>query len=120
MAETALLTGTLEASNEPYAIAKIAGIKLCESYNRQYGGEGVDYRSVMPTNLYGPGDNYHPDNRTSSRRCYALPRGQGRGRAQRHDLGQRHAPSRVPVRRRHGLGLRARDGPGHLRALVIA
>jgi GDP-L-fucose synthase len=56
MREDALLTGTLEATNEPYAIAKIAGIKLCESYNRQY---GVDYRSVMPTNLYGPGDNYH-------------------------------------------------------------
>ena len=62
MAEDALLTGTLESTNEPYAIAKIAGIKLCESYNRQYGGEGVDYRSVMPTNLYGPGDNYHPEN----------------------------------------------------------
>ncbi|MEP6939487.1 MAG: GDP-L-fucose synthase [Rudaea sp.] len=59
MAETALLTGPLEPTNEPYAIAKIAGIKLCESYNRQY---GVDYRSVMPTNLYGPGDNYHPEN----------------------------------------------------------
>jgi GDP-L-fucose synthase len=59
MAEDALLTGTLEATNEPYAIAKIAGIKLCESYNRQY---GRDYRSVMPTNLYGPGDNFHPDN----------------------------------------------------------
>ena len=59
MAEDALLTGTLEPTNEPYAIAKIAGIKLCESYNRQY---GTDYRSVMPTNLYGPGDNYHPDN----------------------------------------------------------
>ena len=56
MAEEALLTGPLEATNEPYAIAKIAGIKLCESYNRQY---GRDYRSVMPTNLYGPGDNYH-------------------------------------------------------------
>ncbi|PLK50060.1 GDP-L-fucose synthase [Uliginosibacterium sp. TH139] len=56
MREDALLTGTLEPTNEPYAIAKIAGIKLCESYNRQY---GVDYRSVMPTNLYGPGDNYH-------------------------------------------------------------
>ena len=56
MSEDALLTGTLEATNEPYAIAKIAGIKLCESYNRQY---GRDYRSVMPTNLYGPGDNYH-------------------------------------------------------------
>ena len=49
--------------NEPYAIAKIAGIKMCESYNRQYGeSHGADYRSVMPTNLYGPGDNYHPDN----------------------------------------------------------
>jgi len=59
MAEDALLTGKLEPTNEPYAIAKIAGIKLCESYNRQY---GTDYRSVMPTNLYGPGDNYHPEN----------------------------------------------------------
>lgn len=59
MAEDALLTGMLEPTNEPYAIAKIAGIKLCESFNRQY---GRDYRSVMPTNLYGPGDNFHPDN----------------------------------------------------------
>lgn len=59
MAEEALLTGTLEPTNEPYAVAKIAGIKLCESYNRQH---GVDYRSVMPTNLYGPGDNFHPEN----------------------------------------------------------
>ena len=59
MAEGALLTGPLEATNEPYALAKIAGIKLCESYNRQY---GTDYRSVMPTNLYGPGDNFHPEN----------------------------------------------------------
>ena len=63
MSEDALLTGTLESTNEPYAIAKITGIKLCESYNRQYGeSHGVDYRSVMPTNLYGPGDNYHPEN----------------------------------------------------------
>ena len=63
MREDALLTGQLEPTNEPYAIAKIAGIKLCESYNRQYGAShGVDYRSVMPTNLYGPGDNYHPEN----------------------------------------------------------
>jgi GDP-L-fucose synthase len=63
MREDELLTGTLESTNEPYAIAKIAGIKLCESYNRQYGfSHGVDYRSVMPTNLYGPGDNYHPEN----------------------------------------------------------
>lgn len=61
--EDTLLTGPLEPTNEPYAIAKIAGIKLCESYNRQYGvSHGVDYRSVMPTNLYGPGDNYHPEN----------------------------------------------------------
>ena len=63
MSEDALLTGPLEPTNEPYAIAKIAGIKLCESYNRQYGhSHGVDYRSVMPTNLYGLGDNYHPEN----------------------------------------------------------
>jgi GDP-L-fucose synthase len=63
MPEDALLTGLLEPTNEPYAIAKIAGIKLCESYNRQYGAShGIDYRSVMPTNLYGPGDNYHPQN----------------------------------------------------------
>jgi GDP-L-fucose synthase len=59
MTESALLTGTLEPTNEPYAIAKIAGIKLCESYNRQY---GRDYRSVMPTNLYGENDNFHPEN----------------------------------------------------------
>ncbi|TBU80474.1 GDP-L-fucose synthase family protein, partial [Phytopseudomonas dryadis] len=59
MREEALLTGVLEPTNEPYAIAKIAGIKLCESYNRQH---GRDYRSVMPTNLYGPHDNYHPEN----------------------------------------------------------
>ena len=59
MQESALLTGTLEETNEPYAVAKIAGIKLCESYNRQY---GRDYRSVMPTNLYGPNDNFHPEN----------------------------------------------------------
>lgn len=59
MPETSLLTGTLESTNEPYAVAKIAGIKLCESYNRQH---GTDYRSVMPTNLYGPHDNFHPSN----------------------------------------------------------
>jgi nucleoside-diphosphate-sugar epimerase len=59
MSEEALLTGPLEPTNEPYAIAKIAGIKLCESYNRQH---GTDYRSVMPTNLYGPNDNFHPEN----------------------------------------------------------
>jgi GDP-L-fucose synthase len=63
MSEDALLTGKLEPTNEPYAVAKIAGIKMCESYNRQYGqSHDVDYRSVMLTNLYGPGDNYHPEN----------------------------------------------------------
>ena len=63
MGEEELLTGKLEPTNEPYAIAKIAGIKMCESYNRQYGkSHSVDYRSIMPTNLYGPGDNYHPEN----------------------------------------------------------
>ena len=63
MREDALLSGPLEPTNEPYAIAKIAGIKLCESYNRQYGhSHGIDYRVAMPTNLYGPGDNYHPEN----------------------------------------------------------
>ena len=63
MRESSLLTGKLEPTNEPYAIAKIAGIKLCESFNRQYGvSHGVDYRSVMPTNLYGPGDNYDAEN----------------------------------------------------------
>jgi GDP-L-fucose synthase len=62
MPEECLLNGGLEPTNEPYAIAKIAGIKLCESYNRQFGhSHGLDYRSVMPTNLYGPGDNYHPE-----------------------------------------------------------
>jgi GDP-L-fucose synthase len=61
--EEELLTGKLEPTNEPYAIAKIAGIKMCESYNRQYGkSHGIDYRSIMPTNLYGEGDNYHPEN----------------------------------------------------------
>jgi GDP-L-fucose synthase len=62
--EEFLMNGALEPTNEPYAVAKIAGIKLCESYNRQY---GTDFRSVMPTNLYGPGDNYHPDN------CHVIP-----------------------------------------------
>lgn len=63
ISEDALLTGSLECTNEPYSIAKIAGIKMCESYNRQYGkSHDVDYRCLMPTNLYGPGDNYHPEN----------------------------------------------------------
>ena len=84
MPESALLTGPLEPTNEPYAIAKIAGIKLCESYNRQYGAShGVDYRSVMPTNLYGPGDNYHPEN---SHVIPALIR-------RFHDAKVNHAPS---------------------------
>lgn len=61
--ESSLLSGPLEPTNEPYAIAKIAGIKLCESFNRQYGeSRGVDFRSVMPSNLYGPGDSYEPEN----------------------------------------------------------
>jgi GDP-L-fucose synthase len=61
--ENKLLTGELEPTNEPYAVAKIAGIKMCESYNRQYGSShNIDFRSIMPTNLYGPGDNYHPEN----------------------------------------------------------
>lgn len=68
MAESELLQGTLEETNEPYAIAKIAGIKLCESYNRQH---GRDYRSVMPTNLYGPNDNFHPSNSHVISRCCA-------------------------------------------------
>ena len=63
MKEEELMTGKLESTNEPYAIAKIAGIKMCESYNRQYGkSHNIDYRSIMPTNLYGPGDNYHSEN----------------------------------------------------------
>jgi GDP-L-fucose synthase len=63
MKEEDLLTGKLEPTNEPYAIAKIAGIKMCESYNRQFGkSHGIDFRSIMPTNLYGPGDNFHPEN----------------------------------------------------------
>ena len=61
--EEELLSGKLEPTNEPYAVAKIAGVKMCESYNRQYGkSHNIDYRSIMPTNLYGPGDNYHPQN----------------------------------------------------------
>ena len=93
MREDALLTGTLEPTNEPYAVAKIVGIKLCESYNRQY---GRDYRSVMPTNLYGPGDNYHPEN---SHVIPALIRREA-------------APLRPGLRRRgHGLGPRRSHGP---------
>ena len=79
MREDALLTGILEPTNEPYAIAKIAGIKMCESYNRQY---GRDYRSVMPTNLFGPGDNYHPEN---SHVVPALIRRFHEGKENKHD-----------------------------------
>lgn len=83
ISEAALLTGPLEPTNAPYALAKIAGIALCESYNRQY---GTDYRSVMPTNLYGPGDNYHPDN------SHVIP-----GLLRRfHEAGMAHA-QHVPV-----------------------
>ncbi|HGG6793030.1 TPA: GDP-L-fucose synthase family protein, partial [Salmonella enterica subsp. diarizonae serovar 50:k:z] len=82
MAESELLQGVLEPTNEPYAIAKIAGIKLCESCNRQY---GRDYRSVMPTNLYGPHDNFHPDN---SHVIPALLR-------RFHEAAQSHAPEVV-------------------------
>lgn len=86
LAEEALMTGPLEPTNEPYALAKIAGIKMCESYNRQYGAShGVDYRSVMPTNLYGPGDHYHPEN---SHVVPALIR-------RFHEAKQAHAPSVV-------------------------
>lgn len=86
MSEDALLTGLLEPTNEPYAIAKIAGIKLCESYNRQYReSHGIDYRSIMPTNLYGPGDDYHPEN---SHVIPALLR-------RFHDAKEKHAPEVV-------------------------
>jgi GDP-L-fucose synthase len=107
-AKTYLMSGMLEPTNEPYAMAKIAGIKLCESYNRQY---GTDYRSVMPTNLYGPGDNYHPENShvipALLRRFHEAKLARRRSR----DLGQRQADARVPVRRRHGGGQRPRDEP---------
>ena len=99
MREDALLTGKLEPTNEPYAIAKIAGIKLCESYNRQYGAaHGIDYRSVMPTNLYGPGDNYHPENShvipSLIRRLHAGEIGQ---RPCRHGLGERDAKAGISL-----------------------
>ena len=88
--EEALLQGDLEATNEPYAVAKIAGIKLCESCNRQY---GTDYRSVMPTNLYGPGDNFHPENaQRDPRPDAALPRSEGAGSSPGGGLGLGRAP----------------------------
>ena len=95
MSENALLTGILEATNEPYAIAKIAGIKMCESYNRQY---GRDYRSVMPTNLFGPGDNYHPENShvvpALIRRFHEAKKRQSR---RSFSLGIRQTEARIPL-----------------------
>ena len=100
----------LEPTNEPYAIAKIAGIKLCESYNRQY---GRDYRSVMPTNLYGPGRQLPPrEQPRHPRPAAALPRGRASRRRPGDHLGQRHPAARIPACRRHGRRLRARDGAG--------
>ena len=113
MREDALLTGTLESTNEPYAIAKIAGIKLCESYNRQYGAShGVDYRSVMPTNLYGPGDNYHLEN---SHVIPALIRRFHEAKVSNAPSitiwGDRNTEARIPVCRRYGCSLRACHAP---------
>ena len=106
--EEYLLTGPLEATNEPYAIAKIAGVKLCESYKRQYGRQ---YVSVMPTNLYGPERQLRPGQQPCA--AGADPQG-ARGQAARRrrvrGLGQRHAAPRVPVRRRPGRRLRVPDG----------
>ena len=107
MREEHLLTGELEPTNEPYAVAKIAGIKLCQSYNRQY---GTDFISVMPTNLYGLNDNYHPVN------SHVLPalirrfhEAKVAGAAHGRGLGHRLPPPRVHVRRRHGRRLRLPD-----------
>jgi hypothetical protein len=109
MKEECLLTGPLEPTNRPYALAKIAGIEMCWSYNRQY---GTRYLAVMPTNLYGPGDNYHP---THSHVIPALLRkfheAKARGDANGHRVGHRHAAPRVPVQRRHGRCLRLPDEP---------
>lgn len=106
MREDALLTGTLEATNEPYAVAKIAGIKLCESYNRQY---GTDYRSVMPTNLYGTGDNFHPEN------SHVLPalmrRFHEAARTRAEEVvvwGSGTPPARIPTCRRYGGSITVR------------
>ena len=106
--EDYLLTGPLEPTNRPYAIAKIAGIEMCWAYNRQY---GTQYLCAMPTNLYGPGDNY--DLQTS----HVLPalirrfhEAKARGDKQRHAVGHRHAAPRVSLQRRHGRGVRAPDG----------
>ena len=110
MREDALLTGVLEPTNEPYAIAKIAGIKLCESYNRQY---GRDYRSVMPTNLYGPGDNFHPSKCPCPAGTHAPLSRSPKDRPDRgHDLGHRHPDARVSPCGRHGRSLPLCHGSG--------
>ena len=110
MREDALLTGTLEPTNEPYAIAKIAGIKLCESYNRQY---GTHYRSVMPTNLYGPGDNFSLENShvipALIRKFHEAKEGWSAGG---RGVGYGQGPPRVPARGRHGRCLHSRHGAG--------
>jgi GDP-L-fucose synthase len=108
MRECDLLTGPLEPTNRPYALAKIAGIEMCWSYNRQY---GTRFLAAMPTNLYGPGDNYHP---THSHVIPALLRKFHEARQRgdhRHRVGQRHAAARVSVQRRHGRCLRLPDEP---------
>ena len=124
MREEALLTGLLEPTNEPYAVAKIAGIKLCESYNRQY---GTDFRSVMPTNLYGPGDNFDLE---SSHVIPALIRKFHEAKIQGQPAvevwGNRHAAPGIPPRGRHGRrlpfrhGARRRDLPGQHPAHAVA
>ena len=105
--EDSILTGPLEPTNEPYAIAKIAGIKMVEAYRSQY---GCDFINVMPTNLYGPGDNYHPQ---YSHVVAALIRrfheAKVAGAQQRRGLGDRHAAPGIPLCRRHGGCLRAPD-----------
>jgi nucleoside-diphosphate-sugar epimerase len=106
MREDALLTGILEPTNEPYAVAKIAGIKLCESYNRQY---GTDYRSVMPTNLYGPGDNFHPENSHVMPAHPPLPRSRARWVEQVVSGGRARRVANSPCGR-YGAGLALRAG----------
>jgi GDP-L-fucose synthase len=99
MKEEHLLTGPLEPTNRPYALAKIAGIEMCWSYNRQY---GTQYLAVMPTNLYGPGDNYHPQN---SHVIPALIRKFHEAKQQqseRQRLGHRYPAKGIPLQRRHG------------------
>ena len=114
--EDSLLTGTLEPTNEPYAIAKIAGIKLCESFNRQF---GRDYRSVMPTNLYGPGRQFPSRIRScDSSAAATVSRSDANQRQDRHHLGKWQAAARVPTRRRHGCRERSRNGARSRNVLV--